>query len=286
MHRTRLVTVMLGVVLSAVTLTACGEENGGTGGKSSSALVVLQRVADSTGEQQSAKVEGSITQGTPQGEQHTTMNGAMDWSQGYVLAEVSIVQSGGLVSNSPIDGMPMPTRYLADAYYVNMGDEFAATAGEGAHWIKYDYDRLAEQLGPAGAFVKDQMQNNNPSRSVELLLATGEVTEVGTETVHGQSTTHYRGSFEVADLADMQSQEMSEQQLRDLRDQLEASGMETETIDLWVNADDLLVKKVESAESSQGASYESTVYYSDYGTSVTVDAPDAADSIDFDQVTG
>ena len=282
--------VTVGVVWAAATLSACGEEQpndeGFTGGEGSSAMVTLQKVADTTGQQQSAKVKGSITQDTPRGEQETTMDGAMDWSQGGMLAEMSTVQSGGQVSGSPIDGLPTPTRYLADAYYVNLGGGFASTAGQGAHWVKYDYGRLAEKLGPAGAFLKDQMQNNNPSRSVELLLATGEATEVGTETVDGQSTTHYRGSFKVADLADMQSQELSNAELQGLKDQLEANGMETETIDLWVNSDNLLVKKVESAESSQGMNIESTVHYSDYGTSVTVEAPDAADTIDFEQVQG
>ncbi|MCF6523536.1 hypothetical protein [Streptomyces sp. JJ36] len=291
-HRTRIVAVAAGVLLTAG-LTACGSEKSGGDGDgggsdrvdSLSPIAALQKASDSTDEQKSAAVEGTTTQGTPRGEQTTTMEGAMDWSGGGMTGEMSVVQRGGIVAGSPVDGKPTPTRYLEDAYYVNMGDEFASTAGGGAHWIKYDYDKLAEKLGPAGAFMKDQLQNNNPSRSVDLLLATGEVKKVGTETVRGEQTTHYRGSFKVAELARMQSQDLSEADLQALQDQLETMGMEKETIDLWIDEDDLLVKKREKADSTSGTDFDSTVYYSDYGTAVTVEAPAESDWVDFTELS-
>ncbi|WNE98130.1 hypothetical protein PS467_23805 [Streptomyces luomodiensis] len=269
-----------------VGLTACGSEKSGddkasdkasdkSGQSGMSPLAALKLASQQTDKKNSAKVEGT----TKMGEQNSQMSGSMDWANG-IRANMSITQSGGAVASSPIEGKPMDARYTPDAMYLNMGDEFAAQAGGGKHWVKYDYDVLAEKAGPSGAFLKDQMQNNNPSRSVELLLATGKVKSVGTEDVKGVKATHYTGTVNVSEIAKMQSKELSQSDLDALQKQLESSGMDTETIDLWVDDQNLLVKKREQAESNNGA-YDSTVYYTDYGTSVTVEEPSSSDTVDF-----
>lgn len=306
MHRTRIAALTAGVVL-LTGLTACGGDgddgdsgrkgkhsSGSSSGKDSdgsddsqafSPLAALQKASDSTEQQKSAHVEGTTSQGSPQGTMQTTMTGEMDWAQGGTTGILTVTQSGGPLANSPIAGKPNPVRYTADAMYVNVGDEFATTAGNGAHWIAYDYDTLAERAGPSGAFVKDQMQNNNPSRSVQLLMATGEVRKVGTETVKGTQTTHYSGTVDVSEMTRMQSKELSQAELQQLQQQLQTVGLETEKIDLWIDEDDLLVKKSETAENTKGqGDYESVVHYSDYGTDVTVEEPPDADTVDFDQV--
>ena len=67
--------------------------------------------------------------------------------------------------------------------------------------------------GSSGAYLKDQMQNNNPARSVDLLLAGGKVKKVGVETVKGKKADHYSGTIEVAELARTQSKKPSEKDL-------------------------------------------------------------------------
>lgn len=290
MHRTRITALVAGVLMVAG-LTACGSESADgdkgpsknkTGGLSP--LAALKKASDQTEKQESAKVDGTTDQGTPQGTTSSTMKGEINWAEGGTTGNMDITQRGGLVTGTPTEGKPLKARYTTDAMFMNMGDEFAATAGQGKHWIEYDYDKLAEKAGASGAFIKDQMQNNNPARSVQLLLATGKVKKVGTEEVRGQQTTHYRGTVNVSELARMQSKDLSESELQDLQKQLEQAGMETETIDLWIDGDDLLVKKQESAESSNG-DYDSTVFYADYGTEVTVEAPPSSDTVDFESVS-
>ncbi len=278
--------IAAGSVALMVGLTACGSDKSGddkagdkTGEKSGqsamSPLAALKLASQQTDKKHSAKVEGT----TKMGEQNSQMSGAMDWSNG-IRANMSITQRGGAVASSPVEGKPMDARYTPDAMFLNMGDQFAAQAGGGKHWVKYDYDVLAQKAGPSGAFLKDQMQNNNPSRSVELLLATGKVKSVGIEDVKGVKATHYTGTVKVSEIAKMQSKELSQSDLDALRKQLETSGMDTETIDLWVDGQNLLVKKREQAQSNNGA-YDSTVFYTDYGTAVTVDEPSSSDTVDF-----
>ena len=44
------------------------------------------------------------------------------------------------------------------------------------------------------------------------------------------------------------------------------------------------MKKQESAESSNG-DFDSTVFYADYGTEVSVEAPPSSDTVDFESVS-
>jgi hypothetical protein len=98
------------------------------------------------------------------------------------------------------------------------------------------------------------------------------VHEVGEERVEGRRATHYSGTVEVGDVTDA-----------GLRKQLEQAGVATETVDIWVDDRDLLVKKVEKGRTATGE-YSQTAYYSDYGTEVAVEAPPARDTADFSEL--
>lgn len=292
MRQARIAMLAAGVVMAAG-LTACGGSGSkGSGGGSEEknglspaqvAITELKQASKSTEQEKSAKVDGEQTQGTPRGEVATKTEGSLDWSGGGTTGELTVTQQGAGASALPTSGKPMPARYTEDAMYVNLGDGLASTAGKGKHWIKYDYDKLAEQSGASGALIKDQMQNNNPARSVDLLLASGKVKKIGSETVKGEKTDHYGGTVEVAELARMQSEKLSEKELEQLADQLEQQGFKTQKIDLWIDGDDLLVKKQERAKGKNGE-MKSTVYYSDYGTEVSVEAPPASDTLSFEEV--
>ncbi|MFF0627640.1 hypothetical protein [Streptomyces sp. NPDC004296] len=266
-------------------LTACnsgGDKSNGTGGGSSgggsndaagakspleAALASLKTASQQTNGKSSAKVEGT----TKNGAVTQTMKGAMDWSSGMHMS-VDITQAGGPMGGS---GKPMKALYTPDAMYMNMGMPLG-----GKNWIKYDYDVMAKKLGPAGALMKDMMNNNNPGRSVDLLVASGKVKEVGKEDVRGVQATHFNGTLSVSELTRMQTKNVSEADLKALEQQLKNTGATTETIDLWVSSDNLLVKKREQMDSKKSP-YDSTVYYSDYGTKVSVTPPPASDTTEY-----
>jgi hypothetical protein len=294
-RNTRIVAAAAATVLMAG-LTACGGsgDDQGAGGKSgdgqhgspsTGAQAALAKASASTRGQKSAKVEGTQRQGTPKGTMNTKTEGVVDWSGGGTTAEMTVTQRGGALGGLPTAGKPMPARYTKDAMYLNMGDSFASAVGKGKHWMKYDYDKLAKQSGASGALLRDQMQNNNPARSLNLLLASGKVKEAGHESVGGQPATHYEGTVNASELARMQSKELSAKELGQISSQLKAQGYTTERIDLWIDGKDLLVKKRERATSKSGK-LDSTVSYSDYGTDVTVRPPAASDTLGFDDLAG
>ncbi|WP_432107459.1 hypothetical protein [Streptomyces sp. AA1529] len=280
MRKTRAAAAAAGIALIAG-LTACGSEkaNGdGSGGGADKAggsalqgaLAALKKASTATDNQNSAKVEGVNNQTVQGKSMKTQMEGAFDWSGGGMKGEADLTMGGA-------GNQSAKARYLPDAMYVRP----ASGAPGGKPWMKYDYDVLAKKGGASGAMLKDQMQNNNPARSVQLVLASGKVKALGTETVRGKKATRYSGTISVNELTRMQSKDLSEKDLDALEKQFKQQGLEKEKIELWIDEDDLLVKKHETAKNADGStSIDATNYYSDYGTSVKVTAPPASETTD------
>ncbi|MEU1402594.1 hypothetical protein ABZ471_09545 [Streptomyces sp. NPDC005728] len=282
----RRVTLSIAVVTALAGVAACGSQDSGKGDKAVgksvthvSPLAALRSAEKSTDKADSAKVRSSTSIGDTMS---MTANGALAWGDG-LKGNLTITYTGGKMADAMRQAgtTSMDARYLPDAYYAKMSEKFAQQFG-GKHWIKYSYDDLAKLAGSSGAYLKDQMQNTTPNQSVKLLLASGDVKKVGEEKVSGVDATHYSGTVDVADLADKNSN-LTADQLAGLKKQLTQAGVTTETVDIWVDAQNLLVKKVEKADMATGA-MTSTAYYSDYGVKVSAEAPPAADTKDFKEL--
>jgi hypothetical protein len=280
MRRASLSIAVAAALTGAAACSGSASDEGSGGAdkapKRVSPIAALRSVEKSTEKADSAKVESTTTMGTMMSME---ADGALGWADG-LTGTLTITYTGGTMADQmrQLGTTSMEARYLPDAYYAKMGDKFAEQSG-GKHWIKYAYDDLADLAGGSGAYLKDQMQNTTPNQSVKLLLASGDVKKVGEEKVRGENTTHYSGTVDVADLAG-KSSSLSEDQLADLKRQLQQAGVTTETVDIWVNDEDLLVKKVEEGELATG-SMSSTAYYSDYGVDVSTEEPSASDTADF-----
>ncbi|MFF0060092.1 hypothetical protein ACFYRC_00875 [Streptomyces sp. NPDC005279] len=280
-----------GVSLAAVAVIAgaagCqgGSSNGAGGGKKAgsggvaavSPIAALRAVEKKTAGASSAKVDGTMVMGSAMS---TTMSGALDWADG-VTGTMDMRYTGGTMADAMKqaggDGA-VKARYLSDAYYANLGDALAAQTG-GKHWIRYGYADLSKLMGASGDVMKDQMQNATPDKGVKALLASGDVKKVGEEKVRGISATHYSGTVDVAKLTE-KTTALSPDRLSAFKEQLSKAGVTTEKVDIWVDKNDLLVKKSESGQLKTGT-FNSTVFYSDYGTAASAEAPPASDTVDF-----
>ncbi|MGP4046773.1 hypothetical protein [Streptomyces sp. 2A115] len=253
-----------------------GDKAAHEGAADVSSVAALRSVDRSIDKADSAYIESETTLGTMLS---VKAQGPISWADGYTGTQMTQYTGGTMADTMrQLGSTSVEGRYLPDAYYVKMGDQFAEQSG-GKHWIKYAYDDVADLAGASGAYLKDQMRNTTPNQSVKLLLASGDVKKVGEEKVRGENTTHYSGTVDVADLADRNS-DLTEDQLAGLKHQLEQAGVTTETVDIWVDDQDLLVKKVEKGELATG-SMSSTAYYSDYGVEVSAKEPPASDTADF-----
>ncbi|MEU8979077.1 hypothetical protein [Streptomyces sp. NPDC048309] len=283
------VTLSIALVTALAGVAACSSGSSGSSGKDDRAghkgttrlspVAALRSAEKSTDGADSAKVESTTSMGSLMSMKST---GAMGWGDGLV-GDMTITYTGGTMAETmrQAGSTSMQARYLSDAYYAKMGETFAQQAG-GKHWIRYGYDDLAKLGGGSGALLKDQMQTNSPNQSVKLLLASGDVQKVGTESVRGEQTTHYAGTVNVSDLA-AKSSHLTASQLADLKKQFTQAGITTEQIDIWVNGDDLLVKAASKGELASGT-MSSTTYYSDYGVKVATQVPPASDTTDFKEL--
>ncbi|MYW10872.1 hypothetical protein GT034_21350 [Streptomyces sp. SID2563] len=288
----RRVGLSVAVVAALTSVAACGgsDDGGSKGGeKNQSAgravakvdpIAALVAVQKKTGQAHSARIDGTTTMGSAMS---AKQQGTIDWSDG-ITGTLKITSTGGAMADSMkqlgSDGT-MEARYLKDGYMVDMGEAMAQQTG-GKRWISYSYDDLAKLSGAAGAAMKDQMQNSTPEQGVKSLLASGDVKKVGQEDVRGVSATHYSGTVDVAELTAKNSN-LDADEIAELKKQLAASGITTEKIDIWVDENDLLVKKTERGEMQTGE-LNSTVFYSDYGVKVSVEAPPAAQTVDFTEL--
>ncbi|MBK6041288.1 hypothetical protein [Streptomyces sp. MBT55] len=278
----------LAAAAALTSMAACsGSDSAGGSGKGKadavakvSPVAALKQVQQKTGGAQSAKVEGTTEMGSAVS---MKQSGAIGWADGLSGA-LTITYTGGTMGEALKkaggDGS-VQARYFKDEYYANLGAGMAANTG-GKNWIRYSYKELAELGGASGDVMKDQIQNSTPEQGVKALLASGDVKKVGQEDVRGVSATHYSGTIDVAELTAKNS-DLDAKQLAAFKEQLALAGVTTQTVDIWVDENDLLVKKTERGEMKTGA-FNSTLFYSDYGTEVPSDRPEASDTVDFKEL--
>ncbi|MEU1313558.1 hypothetical protein [Streptomyces tibetensis] len=264
----------VGLVLAATALTgvaACtSQESSDTPGLDRAArgraLDALRAAERATEHAESARVESTTTMGALMS---MTADGTLGWSDG-ITGTLTIKYTGGTIADTMrrLGTTSMEARYLPEAYYARVGEKFAEQTG-GRRWIRYAYEDLEALAGGSGAHLGDQMRSTTPNQSVKLLLSSGDVRKVGEERVGGRSAAHWSGTVTAADVAD-----------DGLRKQLTEAGVTTETVDIWIDKRNLLVKKVEKARMATGLMTQ-TAHYADYGVAVRAERPPMSDTGDF-----
>ncbi|MFD8910031.1 hypothetical protein [Streptomyces sp. NPDC059575] len=284
-------TALAAAVVAALSgVAACGAQDdgkdgkGGKGGNAAqevapvSPIAALRSADRSTDQAESVKVRSTMSLGKLM---ETSADGALAWNGGGLRGEMTLTYTGGDMAElmRKAGSASAQARYLPDAYYAKMSGAFVKQYG-GRHWLRYGYADIAK-LGGRGAtaYLQDQVRHSSPNQTVKLLLASGDVKKAGEEKVDGVATTHYSGAVDIAALAGRDSG-LTAAQLSELKSELTQAGITTETVDIWMNDKNLLVKKVEKAKSANGEMV-STTHFSDYGVKVTTEAPPAGDTKDF-----
>ncbi|MFJ2261230.1 LppX_LprAFG lipoprotein [Streptomyces sp. NPDC087844] len=144
---------------------------------------------------------------------------------------------------------------------------------KGKTWMKIDPARL----DGAGGQVNDPAESFAYTKGVN----DGDVTKVGTETIDGARTTHYRVKVAVKDLAkgDRAKADQLEKQL----------GTSTLPLEMWVDDEgrlrqetiELTLRPQEGeGQKDQTVTSTTTLKFTDFGTEADVEAPAAADTVD------
>ncbi|MFF2142650.1 hypothetical protein [Kitasatospora sp. NPDC058190] len=230
-----------------------------------SPAVYLEQVTQKTSAAKSAKVTETITIG------QVTMKGqgAMGWSDG-LEADLTMDLTGSPMAKvlEPMTGGPkVHYLYTKDAMYMGLGGQMVQSGG-GPRWLRYSKEEMSKASGGS----TDQLQSADPVQGVRTLIASGKVTEVGQETVDGKAATHYSGELAAADLIKASGLGVTQEQVDRIKQNLDKAGVTSEQVDVWVDADQLVVKRTEQADTKAGQMNVS-VSYSDYGTPVIASTP-------------
>lgn len=141
-------------------------------------------------------------------------------------------------------------------------------AGAAKPWVKVSLSDLeANEQAKVRDFMA-QVQQFDLAGTVKLLTTSKDVKAVGTETVGGVETTHYSGTFPVAEAAQVIDPAKREQ----LQEKL--SRIKNVTFDLWSDAENL-PRKVTLSGSEQNATFNLAASFKGFNEPVQIVAPPA-----------
>ena len=181
-------------------------------------------------------------------------------------------------------GAGMPTsvklRLLQQAMYVQLdGLPAGGQLPNGKSWVKVDLERALKKLG---VDLANLGVGQSPTGVLAQLRGSTNTQKVGTETIDGVRTTHYRGTVDVQDALD-QATAKERKTLQRLLDEAKAHGVDatSTTFDVWVG-DDGLVRRLTQRVGSVG---HLTITFSDYGEPVHIEAPAADATVDLSDLS-
>jgi hypothetical protein len=258
------------VIALALGAAACG--SGGTG-EAAVSIKTLQAAASNSQAAESSRFTMDMTVDV-EGEPITiTVDGVMagDGKTGQLNVSMPIV---GSIEERIVDGV----------IYMNLGSFPGASAElDGKQWVKLDLEQLQQHDGMLGDLA-DQAESNSPRQGLEYLQGlSGDVQNVGEETVGGQPATHYRASIDYTKVLDELPNASQE-----TRDAFTKLG--TVPADVWIDGQDRVVKMhltIDGGSFGAGAgTAEMTMELTDFGVPVDVQAPPEDQTVDFATLGG
>jgi hypothetical protein len=204
--------------------------------------VTVKGLAQAGGQQVTLSGDGDFDQSSHMGSMH------VDFSAGGINGSIDEVLSGTTIDmRSPL---------------------FSAGLPPGKTWLKLDL----EKAGKARGIDFSALLSQSPSRSLGQLKGLTKVTKIGTEDVGGTSTTHYRGRIDVSKVP----------QAAKIRALTHATYT---PFDIWVGNDDGYIRRFKFGVAyvvpdGSDADFAVTTDFSDFGKTVNVSAPPAAEVFD------
>jgi LppX_LprAFG lipoprotein len=248
------------LVVAPLALTACGSSGGSksSGPKLSPAAYVTQAAKkSSTAPSEHVKMQ-AVT--SVQG-QEVDISGSGDFD--------NTSHQGSMTAHATLGGIDLQIDEILDGTTIYMKSPlFAATLPAGKTWVKLDLQKFGKTKGIDFSALMSQ----DPNQSFAQLQASGQVTEVGEETLYGVSVIHYRGHIDVSKLPQGA--------------QIEAfTKAKYGPYNVWIGKDDGYVHQIALTYSyvapnvgRQKATITTT--FSDFGKTVTVNVPSDADVVD------
>lgn len=266
MRNTLRLGIGAGLAASAV-LAMAGCSNSNTGGSSTNGSA-MSLVADAMNKADSAntvRIAGTVSGSGIS----MTFNGDEQYSPSL---EMSLKMQ--------TEGQNISEILLGDTIYMDY-PALSSELGGGKQWDELDLSEAGGSLGALSS-IMDSARNENPTTQISALLASKQISKVGTETVQGQQTTHYSGTLNANDFLNdsAQTSQLSSSQIASLKSLLQSGKVSSEQVDLWVASNGLPVQVKVAVQSSAAGTMDMTLDMSDWGAPVQVSAPPADETTD------
>ncbi|MFI5687165.1 hypothetical protein [Streptomyces sp. NPDC051636] len=245
--------------------SACGAEGAKTAAKTvdsaGKAMAALARATDRTEDLGSAEVRTTtdLGNGTP-----IAMEGTFSWGHGYAYdvemdtkaANMQAVQDSPKIHCLLVDG----------SYYYNVDPQPSGPL-KGKEWMRIDASAV---LGEQGAQSLSG-SSGSPTASMKGLKYANDVDDLGTQTVNGQRTTHYRAVIDEAHMGKFKHAYGDKDSVLGSM----TGGASSITMDIWVGAKDLPVRMRQEV-----GAVKITMDFEKFGETAAVKAPPAAQTAD------
>lgn len=215
---------------------------------------------------------------------HYRMTGKVP-EQGKITGEASMSMKPPAMSmkmtavDAGSDGA-VEMRVVDGAFYLDGGAE-AAKDMDGKRWIKFDMSAQGAGKGMDSDQMGGGQADKNPAAESTFLTGSKNVKKVGTETVEGVKTTHYKGSVTLDALRKSlkgESKAVREQREKSL-EQYEKTGVRALTMDAWIDGENH-TRQFRTRGTADKGPLDLTITFLDYNKPVTVKAPPAKDVAD------
>jgi hypothetical protein len=267
--------------LTAMSLAGCGSSSGTAHDGSPSASPSPKSSSASASAHQAAANQASTSS-----ELLDRINKAVT-AKGSVVTSLNSVSSAGKLTgqgptrfgSSPAGDFALEVRtpassdkiravYVDNAFYLQLGSSVPLPSGKS--WLGLSQaDVQGDNAAAFGPIISSLNQLGNVQAGFAVLGAATTFTPGGQETVGGVPTVKYDVAIDVAKAA-QSSDPATAKQYQTLKN----AGVSTLTYSVWVDGDDL-PRKLSSSTDVGGSTTATTVTYSDWGKSVTIQAPPA-----------
>ncbi len=136
-------------------------------------------------------------------EGHLTMTGAGSFSTAQRAGEMSLAMKVPGTS-LPVGNLKMKMILLGDQFYMQLPSSLSAVVPGGKTWMAMSFRDLgnASKLPGLGSLLNSEGSFSDPGQYLNYLRATAAngIQDLGTETVDGVQTTHYRAQIDLAHL--------------------------------------------------------------------------------------
>lgn len=258
-------------------LAACA---GGDGGQPASDaeqaawLTAVNLAAERTDQARTARIAFELKEGSD----GTTATGQGVYDARAGRVRLSVVDDAGVKGGVIFD---------RSTVYIEIPPDQRAAVPDGKPWLEVDLSMLAGSTDP-GIQRLAQTGNVDPTQGLALLKGmTNDIRPVGSETVRGAATTHYRGHVDVRRLLASSPSQV------DPRIQQALRHVETGSFpaDVWVDGAGRLRKlgyemTVRGSDGKSKAKRVGTIEFFDFGTTADVELPPADQTFDFAELLG